>query len=113
MRHLLNLAAFAASIALNLSIFVAWGAPIPAQPVTDIRPSTKSNPNGDANPFNLTQVEEKLYFIAFTDRGPALYVRDVFHTEVDGTAVIEMVGRKLRPKVVKPFRKTQEFDNQM
>jgi ELWxxDGT repeat protein len=105
------LAALATSIALTIP--VAWAAPIPAQPATDIRPSTKNDPNGDANPFNLAQVEEKLYFIAFTDRGPALYVRDIANTEVDGAPVIEMVGRKLRPKLVKPFRKTQEFDNQI
>jgi ELWxxDGT repeat protein len=105
------LAALATSVALTIP--VAWAAPIPAQPATDIRPSTKNDPNGDANPFHLTQVEEKLFFIAETDRGPALYVRDIANTEVDGEPVIEMVGRKLRPKLVKHFRKDQEFDNQI
>ena len=104
-------AALAVSIALTIP--VASAAPIPAQPATDIRPSTKNDPNGDANPFALTQVEEKLFFIAFTDRGPALYVRDITNTDVDGEPVIEMVGRKLRPKLLKPFKKTQEFDNQI
>ncbi|HET6408083.1 MAG TPA: hypothetical protein VFG14_09395 [Chthoniobacteraceae bacterium] len=89
-----------------------WAAPIPAQPATDIRPATKDDPNGDANPFNLTQVEEKLFFMAYTDKGPALYVRDIANTEVDGSPVIEMVGKKLRPKVAKSFKKTQEFDEQ-
>jgi ELWxxDGT repeat protein len=105
------LAALATSTALTIP--VASAAPIPAQPATDIRPSTKNDPNGDANPFALTQVEEKLFFIAFTVRGPALYVRDITNTDVDGEPVIEMVGRKLRPKLVKPFRRDQEFDNQI
>jgi hypothetical protein len=103
----------ALTTSISLTVPVAWAAPIPAQPATDIRPSTKNDPDGDANPFNLAQVEEKLFFMAFTDRGPALYVRDIRNTEVDGEPVIEMVGRKLRPKLVKPFRKTQEFDKQI
>ena len=111
MRHLAVLTVLATSIALTTP--VAWAAPIPAQPATDIRPSTKNDPNGDANPFHLMQVEEKLFFIAETDRGPALYVRDIAHTEVDGAPVIEMVGRKLRPKLLKHFKKDQEFDNQI
>lgn len=104
------LAALTASTAITIPVTSA--APIPAQPATDIRPSTRNDPDGDANPFALTQVEEKLFFIAFTDRGPALYVRDITHTEVDGEPVIEMVGKRLRPKLIKPFRKTQEFDDQ-
>jgi hypothetical protein len=91
----------------------ALAIPLPAQPVTDVHPPSKSDPVGNANPFNLTQVEDLLFFFAHTAEGPALFARNIEFTEVDGSPVVEMVGKKVAPKLVVQFKATQTLDDQV
>jgi hypothetical protein len=89
--------------------------PIPAQPVTDLVKPTKKNPKADSSPFNLIQIEEKLFFFAETRNGFGLYAHDVLNTLDPETnqPAIDLTGKKVAPKMIKPFKKAQEFDNQL
>src|SRR5262245_15067908 len=106
-RHLSVLAAAVFSQSVTLA-----GPDVPAQPVTNLRTPSSIDPMGDADPFNIVQLDDRLLFLARNNQGYALYVRNLVDPTDPGSPdpAIEWTAKKLRPKVLRPFKKNQVWD---
>lgn len=103
---------FLLSAAALVPVLALAQADIPAQPVTDLKTTSRRDPNGDADPFHIIQLDDRLCFVARNNAGWGFYVRNLGDARNIGLVdpVVDLSIPKHTPVRVSQFPKTQTWD---